>query len=417
MQKHKILAFLLALIVSICLWFYAVTVVNPDDSTTINGISVQFEGLDALTARGLMLTGGDDTKVSVKMRARRSDLKELNNETVSATADVSRISASGEYQLTWNLVLPDTVATGDVSEISSIPSRFTVRVSEIKTNPDVPVKVEYTGELADGLTYQENTASLTPATLKLSGPADEVNKVDHAQVKVDLTGATTLIDEEYPYTFYDSDGNELTLSKYTTVSSEKIYVRLPILHYKDVKLKIDVVSGGGATEQDLEWTIEPKTIRVTGNDKDLQEMPEELSVATVNLAEMNVYSQTMTAKLNLPSGIINLSDEDSVEIRLKLSGLTTKEITVPVSQIERKNEEQTMSFGTQSVKIQIRGKATALENITAADLRVIADMASGYDSKTKNVTLEVSMIASLADVGVIGGPYTVPVILNGEMES
>ena len=390
MQKHKILAFLLALIVSICLWFYAVTVVNPDDSTTINGISVQFEGLDALTARGLMLTGGDDTKVSVKMRARRSDLKELNNETVSATADVSRISASGEYQLTWNLVLPDTVATGDVSEISSIPSRFTVRVSEIKTNPDVPVKVEYTGELADGLTYQENTASLTPATLKLS---------------------------EYPYTLYDSDGNELTLSKYTTVSSEKIYVRLPILHYKDVKLKIDVVSGGGATEQDLEWTIEPKAIRVTGNDKDLQEMPEELSVATVNLAEMNVYSQTMTAKLNLPSGIINLSDEDSVEIRLKLSGLTTKEITVPVSQIERKNEEQTMSFGTQSVKIQIRGKATALENITAADLRVIADMASGYDSKTKNVTLEVSMIASLADVGVIGGPYTVPVILNGEMES
>ena len=244
-----------------------------------------------------------------------------------------------------------------------------------------------------------------------------MNKVDHAQVKVDLTGATTLIDEEYPYTLYDSDGNELTLSKYTTVSSEKIYVRLPILHYKDVKLKIDVVSGGGATEQDLEWTIEPKAIRVTGNDKDLQEMPEELSVATVNLAEMNVYSQTMTAKLNLPSGIINLSDEDSVEIRLKLSGLTTKEITVPVSQIERKNEEQTMSFGTQSVKIQIRGKATALENITAADLRVIADMASGYDSKTKNVTLEVSMIASLADVGVIGGPYTVPVILNGEMES
>ena len=174
MQKHKILAFLLALIVSICLWFYAVTVVNPDDSTTINGISVQFEGLDALTARGLMLTGGDDTKVSVKMRARRSDLKELNNETVSATADVSRISASGEYQLTWNLVLPDTVATGDVSEISSIPSRISVQVSEVMKNADVPVKVEYTGELAESLTYQENTATLTPDALTVIGPSDEV---------------------------------------------------------------------------------------------------------------------------------------------------------------------------------------------------------------------------------------------------
>ena len=79
MQKNKILAFLLALVVSVCLWFYAVTVVNPDDSTTINSIPVQFEGLDALTARGLMLTGGDNARVSVKMMARRSDLKELNN--------------------------------------------------------------------------------------------------------------------------------------------------------------------------------------------------------------------------------------------------------------------------------------------------------------------------------------------------
>ena len=82
MQKSKILAFLLALVVSIVLWFYAVTVVNPDDTITISGISVQFEGTEALTSQGLMLTGGDSTKVSIKVSGRRSDLKELNNETV-----------------------------------------------------------------------------------------------------------------------------------------------------------------------------------------------------------------------------------------------------------------------------------------------------------------------------------------------
>ena len=88
MQKSKILAFLLALVVSIVLWFYAVTVVNPDDTITISGISVQFEGTEALTSQGLMLTGGDSTKVSIKVSGRRSDLKELNNETVTAIADV-----------------------------------------------------------------------------------------------------------------------------------------------------------------------------------------------------------------------------------------------------------------------------------------------------------------------------------------
>ena len=70
MQKSKILAFLLALVVSIVLWFYAVTVVNPDDTITISGISVQFEGTEALTSQGLMLTGGDSTKVSIKVSGR-----------------------------------------------------------------------------------------------------------------------------------------------------------------------------------------------------------------------------------------------------------------------------------------------------------------------------------------------------------
>ena len=106
-----------------------------------------------------------------------------------------------------------------------------------------------------------------------------------------------------------------------------------------------------------------------------------------------------------------------MEITLRLEGLTTKELTVPVSQIERKNETQTVSFGTQTVKIQLRGKAAALEDLTAADLRIVADMTSGYDDKTKNVTLEITLVTPRTDAGVIGGPYTVPVILDGEMES
>ena len=44
MQKHKILSFLLALLVSIGLWVYAVTVVNPNDKTTVRGVRVRLVG-------------------------------------------------------------------------------------------------------------------------------------------------------------------------------------------------------------------------------------------------------------------------------------------------------------------------------------------------------------------------------------
>ena len=238
MQKSKILAFLLALVVSIVLWFYAVTVVNPDDTITISGISVQFEGTEALTSQGLMLTGGDSTKVSIKVSGRRSDLKELNNETVTAIADVTRIAASGSYQLSWSVVWPSTVATGDISETSRAPSRISVTVSDIKENPEVPIELEYTGEPKTGYMIDKSNLTLGTQSISVRGPAEEVNKIARAVVRVDVTDADALIDTDCPVVLLDKDGNELSLSQYVTSSADSVRVTIPILQYKDIKLSL-----------------------------------------------------------------------------------------------------------------------------------------------------------------------------------
>ena len=96
MQKHKILAFLLALVVSIGLWFYAVTVVNPNDTARISDIKVRIVGTGELTSNNLMLTGGEGQTVTVEISGRRSDLKELNSSSLEAIADVSNIDRAGE---------------------------------------------------------------------------------------------------------------------------------------------------------------------------------------------------------------------------------------------------------------------------------------------------------------------------------
>ena len=95
MHKHKILAFIIALAVSVCLWVYAVTVVNPDDKKSINDIRVRITGVNSLTADGLMLTSDEEQFVDVEVTGRRSDLKELNSSTLEATADVSNIEMPG----------------------------------------------------------------------------------------------------------------------------------------------------------------------------------------------------------------------------------------------------------------------------------------------------------------------------------
>ena len=68
-----------------------------------------------------------------------------------------------------------------------------------------------------------------------------------------------------------------------------------------------------------------------------------------------------------------------------------------------------MDFGEQSVVITVRGKASAVNSLTAEDIRIVADMKNDYDPATKTLTLQISLPES-STAGVIGGPYTVQIV-------
>ena len=210
MQKHKILSFLLALLVSIGLWVYAVTVVNPNDKTTVRGVRVRLVGTADLESNGLMVTGGEEQYIDVEISGSRSDLKELNSSSLEAIADVSSISSAGDFDVSWTLDPPSNIASGDIKLVSSTANKISVKVSERKVRPEVPVVVEYVGDLADG--YVRNDAVLTTDTLSVSGPAEEVNQIASAVVTVDLQGRTDTISGDFTYIFVDQDNNVIDTS-------------------------------------------------------------------------------------------------------------------------------------------------------------------------------------------------------------
>ena len=409
MQKHKILSFLLALLVSIGLWVYAVTVVNPDDTKTISDVRVRITGTNALTSDNLMLTGGEDQTVNVEISGRRSDLKELNSSTLEALADVSNIDRAGTYEVSWTLVPPSTVASGDISIVSADSTKITVKVSEYNERPEIPVEVEYTGSLPDG--YVRDPAVLDMETVSVNGPAEEVNKIAKAIVTVNLDDATETIDEVMEYRLVDQDGEELELSDYVKIPEPSVRVSVPVFCYKHITLKVNLIAGGGATDKDVKLTIEPSTIAVSGSEEALKNLNEfvlkEIDLATIT------DTQTWTVTPDLPAGVTNRASTKTVTIKVQITGLKTKKITVPCADIERKNDVVTMDFGEQSVDIIIRGTAEAVDAITAEDILVIADMTNDYDAATKAVTLEI-VLPDGTTAGVVGGPYVVQVIDTAE---
>ena len=265
--------------------------------------------------------------------------------------------------------------------------------------------VEYTGELPSG--YVRDPAVLNYPTIPVSGPAEEVSMIDHAIVTVDLNDATSNITGELEYRFADKDGQELTLSEFVTSSVPTVRVSVPVLAYKQVDLKVKIIPGGGATEQDVVCTIEPSTIGVTGAEEVLRRLTS-IEIYEIDLGQIT-ENKTWKITPDLPAGVTNRASETSVKISLSFKGLTTKRFSIPCASIIRINDVETMDFGEQSVVITVRGKASAVNSLTAEDIRIVADMKNDYDPATKTLTLQISLPES-STAGVIGGPYTVQIV-------
>lgn len=370
MRRHKFLTFLLSLLVAIGLWVYAVTVVNPDDTIEISDIRVRVTGTSSLAADGLMLTCSDVQYVDVEIAGRRSDLKELNSSTLEAVANVSNIDKAGTYEVSWTLNPPATVASGDISLVGASSNRITVQVSE-RRDVEIPIEVEYTdGKPAEG--YLCGEVFKEEADISVSGPAEEVSRIARAVVTVDLTDAAAKIDGDFACRFLDADGKELTLSEYVTVSAETAHITVQVLPYRDVPLEIFLLGDGALTSEDVTAVPSLTTVRVTGSEEALEELPDTFSIE-VDLAEISgVGDVTLTEAYLLPDGVTRWGETTSrVEVEIRLSfdeEVELWELPLALVTLHAVNAATNMqySFADTDAVILLRGRKDELSRLKAA---------------------------------------------------
>ena len=408
MQKHKILAFLLALIVSIGLWVYAVTVVNPDGTTKLYDVRVRITGTNLLTANNLILTGGEDQTVDVEIAGRRSDLKELNSSSVEAIASVTNIDRAGTYELSWQLGLPATVASGDVRIVSASSNRVKVTISDYLERSTIPVEVEYMNKLSDDYVLGEDGYTLDRETVTVSGPAEEVGKIAKALITVDLNGATTSINEDMEYRLVDENGEELELSEYVQIDDPTVFVHVPIRCYKKINLEVKLIPGGGATEENVQLAIEPAAVGVTSNTEELLKDLDKY-VIEIDLAEITEDSKQLEVPIVLPAGVEFHGSDGKAKITLTFTGLTTKDFEILCENIIRENDNsktESLVFDATSVTITLRGTEEALNALSEEDIEVYADMDT-FDSDNMKVTIRIRILKNTTADAI--GTYTVHV--------
>ena len=399
MTKNKIYSLVLSVVVAFGLWLYVVTNVSQEDDVTFYNVPVVMEGEAALTEENLMITGRSVQTISVNLSGKRSDLNKINNGNLTAKVNLSKIEEPGEnIPLTYILSYPDNVSANDFVEQSRNPVYIYVNVDTRRTK-EVPVVPKWTGTRSGDYIYDTENAVLDYPAITIAGPAAVADLIDHAEIEIDLTEQVKSISDSFRYTLCDADGNPVDAERITT-NVEQIHLDLPIQRIREVKLVADVIYGGGANAENTKITIEPASLRLSGGDAVLEEFGDTMTVATLNLANLD-KSQELVYTLTLPEGVNNQTGVTEAKITVKFTGLITREFTLDTFQSIHVPAGMGAEIINASLTVKVRGPAAEISALTNEDITAVVDFSA---AEVGTATYKAAIIFSedFPNVGAMG---------------
>lgn len=392
---------ILSVLLAFVLWFYVGQEANPEVTNTLGHVQVTFTGLDKLEERGLMISQGAEQTVSLRIRATREVWNRLNQGDTTVSIDVSGITEPGEQSVsvtTRVINFPRSITGMDAIDVQyTSPGTVEFTVSRWASK-EVPVQGAFSGSVAEG--YQREDFQFTPETVTVSGQEELVEQVDHALVTVSQDDMDATYNEDCAYTLVGADGEPVADAELLTADPATVLTVLPVVQLKEVELTVDILPGGGATEDDVTVDIEPGTITVSGEAADLAEL-DSVSLGEIDLSQV-FGTLTQKMPINLDGTLENVSGPAEATVTVRVEGLSTKTLEADNIEVINKPEGYEANPVTQSLTVLVRGTQETLDAVTASQIRIVADLARlDLSTGTRTVPVRVYLDGS-SDVGVVG---------------
>lgn len=393
----------IAVLASVILWLYVMDNEGVDSDTTVNGISVVYEGLEQISGNyALVMTDGQRNTVTIQFVGRRSVLSKLDRNSVAVVADVSHITSAGTYWVPYEIAYPDSMSQSEIDSVtirSALPTTVKVTISKLSSK-EIPVRATFTGKLAEG--YAGDEITVTPETVTVSGIAEVLEEIEDAHVELGGDDIAKSISSELSYTLRDKDGNELSaVDMGVERTPEKVRVEMQVFVVKEVALEINILPGGGATADNVTYEIEPKTVMLQGSESTLAGV-NQITLGTIDLSKVVTSSVTQEFQIVIPNDTENLTGEAAATVTLTIVGLSSENITTTNIQLINKPEGYDARLVTTRVTVLVRGPAQVLELIADYNVRVVGDL-SDVGEASGNLRVDAQVyIDGFSEVGPVG---------------
>lgn len=389
----------ISLLIAVGIWFYVDSVEGIKCTTVISDVPIQYVNEDTTLAdRGLMRLSDSPETVTLKLEGTRKWIARLDPAKIRFQVDLKDITSTGTQNVSYRITYPNPSSefAANILVKSITPSPLTVDIGELYRK-DVEIRCDIQGTVADG--YIAGNLKFEPGKLEIRGLQAAIDSVSYAKVTLQLDNAQQTVSEALDYTLYDANDQPVDPANIHS-TTDQIQVTMPVNVVKELPLTLNFIEAPGASLSNVDYTITPKTITVSGDAAKLRDV-ESIILDDFSLEALG-GATTYNYVIPIPDGCENLSGISRATMQIAFRDMAS--VTLSTNRFTCVNEpnDKNVEILTDELSVTLRGKsgdvnAVLPENVTAqADLSGVSSASGSY-----TVTAQV-LVETDGDVGVVG---------------
>ena len=357
----KVLAFFSAVL----MWFVVVNIDDPVTDKTYTGIPVSVINEEVVTTTNRTYQIVDNTQeVMVTVSANRSVLNKIRSEDIVAVADMKELS------LGTQIPIEVSIPGYKYEKAYSSPVNLQVKIEDEAKN-NFPITPSTIGTVREG--YVLGDLKPNPEKVTLRGPKSVIDSISRVVAEANVSGLSENADIEGRLILYDANNNVIDQTLLANnLGKDGVSVRVTLHQIRSVPVKPDTSMITAATGCKVSSvTVEPREVRVTGEEEDLDKLDEiEIPAEDLTISDLSERTEKIIdISAYLPDGV-TLVEENArsvvLTIQIEQPGVKNYEVSTSSITVNHLAEDLELSYGAVDLEIQVRGPAEALKVFTVA---------------------------------------------------
>jgi YbbR domain-containing protein len=380
--RNNLLLKIMAVLFAVILWSYVLTATNPPRERTVGDVTVRYQHMEELLAKGLAISGSLSdalNDVDVRVEINQNEVRYLSDENVEAYIDLSTINGTG----THTLKVSAQTTYGEVLEV--MPSKVELVIEDYVTKT-VPVNVNVTGSVPSG--FYASDPVISPGVISVSGARGDVEKVTNGMCEISLDGLTEGYNKSVDVILLNDSG-EVVDNALFTGDLPSVIVDLVIRPMKSVPVDVEsAIIGTDDLEPGYEITditCDPQRVNIVGEQSVLD------GISAISLVQYSVSRNSKDVSVPLaydvPEGVEVLDSTQAqvyISIREVTDVVSFKDVDISVKNVPH---GMTAQLDTRSIDVVVMAGLSKLSQLERSDIVPYIDL-EGYDAGTYTLSIQ-----------------------------